>query len=192
MKTLHLHIAASLGAAVCLAFLAAGLRERQQALALNRLIANPGMQAVAAEDPRITFARGLQRVRAGEVEAGRQALQLALQRSTGSLQNQARYDLGNLALRQALAMASADDNLPAMLELAKQQYRDTLLRAPDNFPARYNLERALWLAPEEGLAEPEKDQDNARNGKGPKNNEDSTDAKEQAATTMKNEGSSLP
>jgi mxaK protein len=60
------------------------------------------------------------------------------------------YDLGNLHLRQALQAGVADDaqSLP-LTELAKQSYRDLLRRDPDDWDARYNLERALRLAPEE-------------------------------------------
>ncbi len=35
-----------------------------------------------------------------------------------------------------------------MVELAKQRYRDLLSEVPDHWPARYNLARALQLAPE--------------------------------------------
>ena len=36
----------------------------------------------------------------------------------------------------------------ALVELAKQRYRDLLRADPGDWDARYNLERALWLAPE--------------------------------------------
>jgi mxaK protein len=146
----------------------------------------------ADEDPRITLARGLARARAGQHGAAQTLLQLALQRSTGALQNSARYALGNLALRQALVMGSADEHLAPTLELAKQQYRDTLLREPGDLAARYNLERALWLAPEEGLAQAGRDENTSREFNEAKSNEDTKDEKEQATTTMKNDGSSLP
>lgn len=59
------------------------------------------------------------------------------------------FDLGNMYLREGMG-----NSLPgtvksaAMIEEAKARYR-TLLRATrDDWDARYNLERALWLAPE--------------------------------------------
>jgi mxaK protein len=60
------------------------------------------------------------------------------------------YDLGNLHLRQALRAGIADDaqSLP-LTELAKQSYRKLLRKDPNDWDARYNLERALRLAPEE-------------------------------------------
>ncbi|MFK7996853.1 MAG: hypothetical protein AB8B87_22135 [Granulosicoccus sp.] len=61
----------------------------------------------------------------------------------------AQYNLANAYLRQALASGSetSSQTLP-MVELAKQRYRDLLATVPDNWPARYNLERALRMAPE--------------------------------------------
>jgi mxaK protein len=35
-----------------------------------------------------------------------------------------------------------------LIELAKQSYRGSLRLNPEDWDARYNLERALWLAPE--------------------------------------------
>ena len=130
--------------------------------------------------------------REGDLAGAQRVLQAALQHSDGVVQNQARYNLGNLALRQALTMGSADVRLPATLELAKQQYRDTLQRAPNHLAARYNLERALWLAPEEAIAAPGKDQNTSREFQDSKSNEDTKDDKERATTTMKVEGGGLP
>jgi mxaK protein len=66
------------------------------------------------------------------------------------LRQVALYDLGNLHLQQALRVGQSDEeqSLP-LIELAKQSYRDELRRNPDDWDARYNLERALRLAPEE-------------------------------------------
>jgi hypothetical protein len=66
------------------------------------------------------------------------------------------------------------------------------VREPANLAARYNLERALWLAPEEGIAQPGKDQNTSREFEDARSNEDTKDDKEQATTTMKNEAGGLP
>ncbi|NML30430.1 tetratricopeptide repeat protein [Paraburkholderia antibiotica] len=63
------------------------------------------------------------------------------------------FDLGNLYLRQG----SSDGTAHALRSLvmvgeAKARYRLVLRAAPDDWDARYNLERALWLAPETGAA----------------------------------------
>jgi mxaK protein len=60
----------------------------------------------------------------------------------------AQYNLGNMYLRQALAGGTRADAGP-LVELAKQRYRDLLRAEPQDWDARYNLERALRVAPEE-------------------------------------------
>lgn len=72
-----------------------------------------------------------------------------------ALGRQALFNLGNMYLRQGLAQGSSEA-LP-LIELAKQRYRDVLRAAPDDWDARYNLERALRLAPEEQEALAEED-----------------------------------
>jgi tetratricopeptide (TPR) repeat protein len=73
-----------------------------------------------------------------------------IQSNREDLHRLALYDLGNLHLRQAVQYGLADEaqSLP-LTELAKQSYRDLLRRDPTDWDARYNLERALRLAPEE-------------------------------------------
>lgn len=62
----------------------------------------------------------------------------------------AHYNSGNLHLREALALWRADQLAlrPQPVELAKQRFRAALRVDPGHWPARYNLERALRLAPE--------------------------------------------
>ena len=66
------------------------------------------------------------------------------------------YDLGNLHLHHAIQAGLADEaqSLP-LTELAKQSYRDLLRRDPNDWDARYNLERSLRLAPEDDDADDE-------------------------------------
>ena len=65
----------------------------------------------------------------------------------------ARYNSANLHLREAIRLresgnaAGLTQSIP-LLELAKQGYRDVLRDDPQQWDARYNLERALRLAPE--------------------------------------------
>ena len=65
-----------------------------------------------------------------------------------SVSRHAQYNLGNMYLRQALAGGTRADAGP-LVELAKQRYRDLLRAEPQDWDARYNLERALRAAPEE-------------------------------------------
>ncbi|EKS72775.1 hypothetical protein [Caballeronia sp. Lep1P3] len=65
------------------------------------------------------------------------------------IQAVALFDLGNMDLREAAGPDAAGPirSLP-LLEQAKERYRAALRLAPEDWDARYNLERALWLAPE--------------------------------------------
>lgn len=78
------------------------------------------------------------------------AYKAIIQGNSGDLRQTALYDLGNLHLRQALKSDREDEaqSLP-LTELAKQSYRDALRKDPMDWDARYNLERALRVAPEE-------------------------------------------
>jgi mxaK protein len=78
------------------------------------------------------------------------AYKAIIQADRGDLRQIALYDLGNLHLRQALKNGLDDEaqSLP-LTELAKQSYRDALRKDPADWDARYNLERALRVAPEE-------------------------------------------
>ncbi|MFK7855442.1 MAG: hypothetical protein AB8B79_15070 [Granulosicoccus sp.] len=60
----------------------------------------------------------------------------------------AQFNLANAYLRQGIKLANASTQSMSMLELAKQRYRDLLRGDPTHWNARYNLERALLLAPE--------------------------------------------
>jgi mxaK protein len=80
------------------------------------------------------------------------AYKAIIQSNREDLRRMASYDLGNLHLRHAIQAGVADEaqSLP-LTELAKQSYRDVLRSDPNNWDARYNLERALRLAPEEDI-----------------------------------------
>ena len=92
----------------------------------------------------------------------------------------ARYNSANLLLRQGLQLreSSQPGQALALLELAKEGYRELLRADPQQWDARYNLERALRLQPD---AEP----DEAPPPSPP------PDA-ERAATTMRGTAQGLP
>ena len=92
----------------------------------------------------------------------------------------ARYNSANLLVRQAIEVrASAQPGQAiALLELAKEYYRDLLREDPAQWDARYNLERAQRLLPDPGEedAEPPEQAQN----------------RERAATTMRGFSPGMP
>jgi mxaK protein len=122
----------------------------QQAVRVNEAIARAADPAGRPGDfPEARFAHALALARSGGYEAALAAHKALVQRERGPLRSAALYNLGNLHLRQALrnGPAAAAEALP-LVELAKQALRDALREDPGDWDARYNLERALWLAPE--------------------------------------------
>ena len=92
----------------------------------------------------------------------------------------ARYNSANLLMRQAIALRerSSPGQALALVELAKEHYREVLRRDPEHWNARYNLERAQRLVPDPDEVEPEPD--------GPQR------SAERAATTMRGYSPGLP
>ncbi|HKC43590.1 MAG TPA: MxaK protein [Burkholderiales bacterium] len=71
------------------------------------------------------------------------------------LSGAALFDAANALLREADRIAASGDRLAArpLLELAKATYREALRHEAGRWDARYNLERALRAAPEDGSAD---------------------------------------
>jgi mxaK protein len=67
-----------------------------------------------------------------------------------SLGQAARYNSANLLMRQAMALRDGEQpgQALALIELAKEHYRDVLRHEPGHWNARYNLERAQRLVPD--------------------------------------------
>jgi mxaK protein len=116
---------------------------------VNAAIAASATGGYEQSVPEATFARALSLSNKGDVEAAVKLYKGLSQNDRGDLKHAALYNLGNLYLRQALKDGAdrALESLP-LIELAKQSYRDLLRDDPNDWDARYNLERALWLAPE--------------------------------------------
>ena len=92
----------------------------------------------------------------------------------------ARYNSANLLLRQAIALRAGPQpgQALALIELAKESYRDILRQDPGHWDARYNLERAQRLLPD-----PEEGANDALPG---------ARSAERAATTMRGFSPGLP
>lgn len=106
--------------------------------------------ASVGDEPRqITLARAVTLAAEGHFAAAGRLYEWVL--DAGPLDEIGRaalFDLGNAYLRQGAGpMIDAPRSLP-MIEQAKARYRALLRVAPGDWDARYNLERALRLAPE--------------------------------------------
>jgi mxaK protein len=121
----------------------------QRAHHVNTAIRTASIASLDRSVPEAQLARAVALSRAGDYEGALLAYKAVSQGSRPDLRHLALYNLGNLHMRAALKdpLASADQRLP-LVELAKQSYRDLLRETPSDWDARYNLERALYLAPE--------------------------------------------
>jgi mxaK protein len=156
MKRSRIHWAfglAALGFGLLAAYHGSRLRTADR---VNEAIASATAANLDDSVPEAQFARVLALSKAGEYEAAVKGYKALIQGGRSDLRLAALYNLGNLHLREALKNGpdSVAGALP-LVELAKQSYRDLLRDDPAHWDARYNLERALWLAPEvdEALAE---------------------------------------
>ena len=149
MKRRHVHL---LFAAIAAAFGAIAAYQGvqlQRAGRVNAAIAAASVSGLDSTLPEAHFARARALSREGKYETALNTYKTLVKSDRSDLRRAALYNLGNLHMRQALASGpnAAAESLP-LIDLAKQSYRDLLREDPGDWDARYNLERALWLAPE--------------------------------------------
>jgi mxaK protein len=139
VKRAHAHLAFAL---VTAAFAAVTVGEWIRLQHATTILADPH-----APEARLAHAVALSKV---DYDGALAAYKVIIQADREDLRRIALYDLGNLHLHQALKAGLSDESqsLP-LIELAKQSYRDLLRKDPNDWDARYNLERALRLAPED-------------------------------------------
>ncbi|SIT41070.1 putative MxaK-like protein [Paraburkholderia piptadeniae] len=116
--------------------------------------------AANQQDPAVRLAQAVALARAGQhAEAGKLYYDLGRLAQSSETGRIALYDLANMYLREAAGDdAQGPVRSPPMLESAKARYREVLRLDPGDWDARYNLERALRLAPEaQDTADDEKD-----------------------------------
>jgi mxaK protein len=116
---------------------------------VNEAIASASTTGLDAAVPEARFAHANALSKAGNFEEAAKTYKVLIQGDRADLKLAALFNLGNLHMREALKNGADDavNSLP-LIELAKQNYRDLLRDNPSDWDARYNLERALWLAPE--------------------------------------------
>lgn len=146
---------------------------------LNALIAAGTVPPDAADAaPELRFALAYAQAASGASEAA--LSRYATLQGDSALGQAARYNSANLLLREGTALragAQSGQSL-ALIELAKEGYREVLRHDPDDWAARYNLERAQRLVPD-----PDPDDDTPPDVK--RN-------AERAATTMRGYSPGLP
>lgn len=125
----------------------------QQAHRANSAISGTAGVGIDTAVPEGEFAHALALSREGDTQGAIQAYKHVIRSERADLSRAALYNLGNVYLRESLQQGidAVAHSLP-LIELAKQSYREVLREDPEHWDARYNLERALWLAPEYSTA----------------------------------------
>ena len=154
MRRRYVHLLFGLSA---VAFaLVAGYQARRldQAERVNEAISRAKAGALDSNLPEALFARALilskpADAKTDQYEEAVKIYKELIQGNRAEWRQAALYNLGNLYMHDASSSGpeSASNALP-LIELAKQSYRDLPRESPGDWDARYNLERALWLAPE--------------------------------------------
>jgi mxaK protein len=154
---------------------------------LNESIASGQLPAEAAgQAPELRFAQAYRQTQVSASAAAASAAREGALNRYRALQGDARvgalarYNSANLLLRQAIEIRAGAQpgQAIALIELAKEYYRDVLRDDPGQWDARYNLERAQRLLPDpdDVDAEPPEQAQN----------------RERAATTMRGFSPGLP
>ena len=126
----------------------------------NALIASGRTIAEApGQPPELRFAQAHVLAQAGAASGAREAALNRYRALQGDprLGAAARYNSANLLVRQAIEVRASTQpgQAIALLELAKEYYRDVLRDDPAQWDARYNLERAQRLLPDPDDADDE-------------------------------------
>lgn len=144
----------------------------------NTLIVSGQVPDDVGEGPaEVRFAQADARVARGDDEAALQRYRAL--HDDPMLGQAARYNSANLLLRRAIVVRAGAEpgKAIALIELAKEMYRDVLRADPEHWAARYNLERAQRLLPEPDALEAPPEAERSA---------------ERAATTMRGYSPGLP
>lgn len=116
---------------------------------VNAYIADPEAFDSVPDDPRARFAYANMLERQQKHNEAMEQLTRVLGEADTSLLPMVYFNRGNINLREALKMTESDGRQIPLVELAKQDYRSALVLAPKMWDARYNLEVALRVVPED-------------------------------------------
>lgn len=116
---------------------------------VNAYLEAPETVEPVPNDPRAKMAYASVLVKHEKPDDALEVLTKVLGEADTSLLSMAYYNRGNINLRGALKLSSSDGRQIPLAELAKQDYRSALALDPDMWNARYNLEIALRVVPED-------------------------------------------
>jgi mxaK protein len=149
MKRRHVHAAFGAVAGVLAVFAAYEAVHLRSAKQVNAAIASASVSSGSTAFPEARFAHANALAGKGDYEGALRAYKVLSRDAPERIATAALFNAGNLQLREAMkeGRGAAARAFP-LIELSKQSYRAALRRNPQDWDARYNLERALWLAPE--------------------------------------------
>jgi mxaK protein len=116
---------------------------------VNAYINNPEAADEVPDDARARLAHAGLLERQEEHDLALEELTQVLGEANAQLLPSVYYNRGNINLREALKMTGSDGRQIPLVELAKQDYRSALALEPQMWNARYNLEVALRIVPED-------------------------------------------
>lgn len=116
---------------------------------VNDYIADPAAFDEVPDDPRTRFAYAGLLERQQQHDEALEQLTKVLGEADAALLPLAYFNRGNINLREALSLTDSDGRQIPLAELAKQDFRSALALDPQMWNARYNLEVALRIVPED-------------------------------------------
>ncbi len=116
---------------------------------INTFIADPSDVELIPEHEKAQFAKAFDDAEKGNNEAALERLTSRLATTDPELEAAAYFNRANIHMREMLALRADDTGRVALIGLAKQDYRNALLIDSSLWQARFNLEYALLMDPEE-------------------------------------------
>ena len=116
---------------------------------VNDFIAKPSDFEQVPDHLKAQFAQAYSDVGQDKSAEALEMLTTVLVTDDRELEAAAYFNRGNIHLRDAQALPASNTGRIALVGLAKQDYRSALLLNPNLWDARFNLELALLMVPEE-------------------------------------------